>query len=58
MWVVLQRSKDPTSVFVELIVQWKRLIRGTRSVILGEDFKAIELFTNEAGLGLCNQQWK
>lgn len=33
MWVVLQRSEDPTPVFVELIVQWKRLIRDTRSVI-------------------------
>lgn len=58
MWVVLERSKGPTPVFKELIVQWKRLIRGTRSVILGEDFTAVELFTNEAGLGLCNQQWE
>lgn len=58
MWVVLERSEDPTPVFSELIVQWKRLIRGTRSVILGEDFTAIGLFTNEAGLELCNQQWK
>lgn len=55
---VLQRSKDPTPVFVELIVQRERLIRGTRSVILGEDFTARKLFTNEVGLGLCNQQWK